>query len=58
MKKHTKRRAYIEPYHCGACGRLFYIDPRERTGLDLDFGCPYGCDDGGIQCSEFADDAV
>ena len=46
MKRNT-RKARIEQYCCGMCGRVFYIDPRERTWLDIEFGCPYGCDDSG-----------
>jgi hypothetical protein len=37
----------LEQYQCGRCGRLFYINEMDRGGLDLDFGCPYGCDDNG-----------
>ncbi len=37
----------LEEYRCRKCGRLFYIDAAERHALDLDFGCPYGCDDNG-----------
>ena len=43
----NKVNKQIEEYQCGTCGRVFYIDPRERTGLDLDFGCVFGCDDAG-----------
>ena len=41
------RTVRIEEYQCSTCGRVFYIDPRERTALDIEFGCPYGCDDSG-----------
>ena len=37
----------LDKYRCRKCGRLFYIDAVERSDLDLDFGCPYGCDDNG-----------
>lgn len=37
----------LEEYRCRRCGRLFYIDAVERSSLDIDFGCPYGCDDAG-----------
>ena len=40
-------QATLEEYRCRKCGRLFYIDAVERHSLDLDFGCPYGCDDNG-----------
>ena len=25
----------------------FYVNAMDRRDLDLDFGCPYGCDDNG-----------
>ncbi len=37
----------LKEYRCRKCGRLFYIDAVERRPFDLDFGCPYGCDDNG-----------
>jgi DNA-directed RNA polymerase subunit RPC12/RpoP len=37
----------LEQYRCQRCGRLFYINARDRRDLDLDFGCPYGCADNG-----------
>jgi len=37
----------LEEYRCRKCGRVFYINAAERSNLDLDFGCPYGCDDNG-----------
>jgi len=37
----------LEQYRCQRCGRLFYINEMDRSDLDLDFGCPYGCDDNG-----------
>jgi len=42
MKEYTRIRGNIEPYNCEMCGRLFYIDPKDKNSLDL--GCPYGCD--------------
>lgn len=42
----------LEEYRCRKCHRLFYIDPVERHPLDLDFGCPYGCDDNGDRFGE------
>ena len=38
------KKCDIQEYQCGTCGRVFYIDPRERTALDLESVCPYGCD--------------
>jgi hypothetical protein len=28
---------------------MFYINEMDRTPLDLEFGCPYGCDNNGIR---------
>ncbi len=37
----------LEQYQCRKCGRFFFIKGTDRDSLDLDFGCPYGCDDNG-----------
>ncbi len=37
----------LQEYQCTRCGRSFYINGTDRGSLDLDFGCPYGCDDNG-----------
>jgi hypothetical protein len=37
----------LEQYQCRRCGRLFYINAMDRSLMDFDFGCPYGCDDNG-----------
>lgn len=37
----------LEQYRCRRCGRVFYVNPAEMTAFDVDFGCPYGCDDNG-----------
>jgi hypothetical protein len=37
----------LEQYQCRHCGRFFYINKSDRSGFDLGFGCPYGCDDNG-----------
>jgi hypothetical protein len=37
----------LEEYRCRKCSRLFYINAAERSSLDIDFGCPYACDDNG-----------
>jgi hypothetical protein len=34
----------LEQYQCRKCGRLFYMNPMDRSSSDLDFACPYGCD--------------
>ncbi len=35
----------LEQYQCRHCGRFFYINKSDKSGFDLGFGCPYGCDD-------------
>jgi len=37
----------LEEYRCRRCARLFYVESGERGGMELDFGCPFGCDDNG-----------
>jgi len=37
----------LEQYRCRKYGRLFYINASQRHPLDIDFGCPHGCDDNG-----------
>lgn len=37
----------LEQYRCRRCGRLFYIDGMDRSKLDENFGCTFGCKDGG-----------
>ncbi len=37
----------LEQYRCLRCGRLFYINGMDRSSLDLDLSCPYGCDGSG-----------
>ena len=34
----------LEQYQCHKCGRFFQKDKSE---FDLDFGCPFGCNDNG-----------
>ena len=36
----------LEEYRCKKCDRVFYIDAMDRHPLNMDFGCPHGCDDG------------
>ncbi len=47
MNQLVRTTLHLEQYRCQRCGRLFYINALDRTDLDLDFGCPYGCDDNG-----------
>ena len=37
----------LEQYQCQRCGRFFYINKDDKSSYDLDFGCPFGCDDNG-----------
>lgn len=48
----------LEEYRRRKCGRLFCINAVERSDLDLDFGCPYGCDDNGRHIGEVYADAT
>jgi hypothetical protein len=48
MNRLVRTTLHLEQYRCLRCGRLFYIHAMDRRDLDLDFGCPYGCDDSGM----------
>jgi hypothetical protein len=50
----NKETLNLEEYRCRRCGRLFYINAVERSSLDIDFGCPYGCDDNGEHTRDIA----
>ena len=47
MNHLVRQELDLEQYQCRECRRFFYIFAMERSGLDFDFGCPYGCDDNG-----------
>ena len=48
VKMNPSRNAVtLEQYRCRCCGRQFHINKGDRSSFDLDFGCPYGCDDNG-----------
>ncbi len=47
MNKLVRETLSLEQYQCQSCKRSFYINGIERSKLDLDFGCPYGCEDNG-----------
>ena len=47
MNQLVRTTLHLEQYQCRTCGRLFYINALDRDAYDLDFGCPYGCDDNG-----------
>lgn len=42
----------LREYQCQSCYRFFYINPLEKSNWDMDFGCPYGCDDAGMLVRE------
>ena len=42
----------LEQYQCRKCGRFFYVNKMEKSSLDLDFGCPFSCDDNGRHVSD------
>jgi DNA-directed RNA polymerase subunit RPC12/RpoP len=38
------KQTELEQYQCGNCGRMFYLDPNDKSDLDFDtYRCPYGC---------------
>ena len=47
MKQLARKTLNLEQYQCRRCGRFFYINAMDKSSLDLDFGCPFGCDDAG-----------
>ena len=47
MNQLVRTTLKLEQHQCRACGRLFYVAAWDRSPLDIDFGCPYGCDDNG-----------
>ena len=47
MNQLVRTTLELEQYQCRGCKRMFYINEMDRSPLDLDFGCPYGCDDNG-----------
>jgi predicted nucleic acid-binding Zn-ribbon protein len=47
MNRLVRTTLNLEQYRCLRCGRLFYVNAMDRGDLDLDVGCPCGCDDKG-----------
>jgi len=47
MNQLVRTTLNLEQYQCRRCRRLFYVNEMDRSYLDIDFGCPYGCDDNG-----------
>ena len=49
MPNHLVRKDIeLEQYQCDKCGRFFYINKMDKSAYDIDFGCPFGCDEAGI----------
>ena len=47
MEQLVRTTLNLEQYQCKCCRRMFYINRMDRSKYDLEFGCPYGCDDAG-----------
>ena len=47
MNQLVGRMLLLEEYRCRRCDRLFYVVSGDRGSMELEFGCPYGCDDNG-----------
>jgi hypothetical protein len=43
----TPPEAHLIQYECETCGRYFYVKESDKSELDIEFGCPSGCDDAG-----------
>ncbi len=43
----TPPDAHLIQYECETCGRYFYVKEGDKSELDIEFGCPFGCDDAG-----------
>ena len=41
------QKMVLEQYQCETCGRFFYINKGDKSSFDINYGCPYGCDDAG-----------
>ena len=54
MKDINRKTSHVAQCQCGVCGRVFYVNKNDKTSLDLDFGCHYGCNenDEGIRDAE------
>jgi hypothetical protein len=40
----TPPDAHLIQYECETCGRYFYVKEGDKSELDIEFGCPFGCD--------------
>jgi len=44
-RESPRRTLRLEEYRFRRCDRSFYIGSADHGSLELDFSCPYGCDD-------------
>jgi len=47
MNRLVRTTLELEQYQCRKCGRFFYINKWDKSDIDIDFGCVFGCDDNG-----------
>ena len=47
MEELVKTILELEQYQCRKCGRFFYIHKQDKSDIEFDFGCCFGCDDNG-----------
>ncbi|WAM22646.1 MAG: hypothetical protein OI715_00705 (plasmid) [Candidatus Methanoperedens sp.] len=40
----TPPEAHLIQIECETCGRYFYVKEGDKSNLDIEFGCPFGCD--------------
>ena len=38
---------WLYEYACNTCQSVWYMQKKINRSLDIDFGCPHGCDDAG-----------
>jgi hypothetical protein len=43
----TPPEAHLIQHECKTCGRYFYVKEGDKSELDIEFGCLFGCDDAG-----------
>ena len=48
MSNLVRKDIDLEQYQCDKCERFFYINKMDKSAFDIEFGCPFGCDDAGI----------
>ena len=47
MNRLVRTTLELEQYQCRKCGRFFYIHKQDKSDIEFDFGCSFGCDDSG-----------